>query len=88
MQGSDRYAANCILPRQRITIVSNSDILDNARRTQHDDWLKRDNSAYTMKNHHCVHGCKVWRQLLQEGIRGSQMYGGTSRMAVYGTCRC
>ncbi|KNF10896.1 transposase, partial [Escherichia coli] len=23
--GSDRYAANCILPRQRITIVSNSD---------------------------------------------------------------
>ncbi len=25
--GSDRYAANCILPRQRITIVSNSDII-------------------------------------------------------------
>ncbi|RCY98673.1 hypothetical protein DTL92_29345 [Escherichia coli] len=25
--GSDRYAANCILPRQRITTVSNSDII-------------------------------------------------------------
>ncbi|EIH88376.1 hypothetical protein ECJB195_1062 [Escherichia coli JB1-95] len=25
--GVDRYAANCILPRQRITIVSNSDII-------------------------------------------------------------
>ncbi len=25
--GSDRYAVNCILPRQRITTVSNSDII-------------------------------------------------------------
>ncbi|EGX08436.1 hypothetical protein BvCmsSIP063_03322 [Escherichia coli] len=25
--GADRYAVNCILPRQRITIVSNSDII-------------------------------------------------------------
>ncbi len=26
-QYGDRYAANCILPRQRITTVSNSDII-------------------------------------------------------------
>ncbi|ENH27890.1 hypothetical protein ECP03048163_4747 [Escherichia coli P0304816.3] len=38
------------MPRQRITTVSNSDIiLINAARAQRDDWLRRD-TAYTMKS--------------------------------------
>ncbi|ENC66257.1 integrase core domain protein [Escherichia coli P0299917.8] len=42
-----RYAVNCILPRQRITTVSNSDIiLINAARAQRDDWLRRDTRVY------------------------------------------
>ena len=53
--GSDRYAANCILPRQRITTVSNSDIIPDKlaiARAQHGMTLTEERySAYTMKNH-------------------------------------
>ncbi len=69
--GSDRYAANSILPRQRITTVSSSDIiLINAVPVrQRDDWLKREIQRVYDENHQVYGVRKVWRQLLREGIR-------------------
>ena len=67
----DRYAANCILPRQRITTVSNSDIIPDKRsaRAQRDDWLKKEIQRVYDENHQVYGVRKVWRQLLREGIR-------------------
>lgn len=68
--GSNRYAANCILPRQRITIVSNSDIIRiNAVPCQHIDWLKKEIQRVYDENHQVYGVRKVWRQLLRKGIR-------------------
>ena len=69
--GSDRYAVNCILPRQRITTVSNSDIIliNAVPRAQRDDWLKREIQRVYDENHQVYGVRKVWRQLLREGIR-------------------
>ena len=65
--GSDRYAANCILPRQRITTVSNSDIiLINAVPVRR---LKKEIQRVYDENHKVYGVRKVWRQLLREGIR-------------------
>ena len=69
--GSDRYAVNCILPRQRITTVSSSGIiLINAVPVcQRDDWLKREIQRVYDENHQVYGVRKVWHQLLREGIR-------------------
>ncbi len=70
LYGSDRYAVNYILPRQRITTVSNSDIiLINAVPVQRDDWLKKEILRVYDGNHQVYGVRKVWRQLLREGIR-------------------
>lgn len=69
--GSDRYAVNCILPRQRITIVSSSGIiLINAVpvRSAMTGWKKEIQRVYD-ENHQVYGVRKVWRQLLREGIR-------------------
>ncbi len=69
--GSDRYAVNCILPRQRITTVSNSDIIliNAVSRAQRDDWLKKEILRVYDENHQVYGVRKIWRQLLREGIR-------------------
>lgn len=69
--GSDRYAVNSILPRQRITIVSSSGIIliNAVPRAQRDDWLKREIQRVYDENHQVYGVRKVWRQLLREGIR-------------------
>ena len=52
VRGSDRYAANCILPRQRITTVNNSDIIRiNAVPVRSDDWLKKEIQRVYDENH-------------------------------------
>ncbi len=62
---------NCILPRQRITTVSNSDIHPDKRssRAQRDDWLKKEILRVYDENHQVYGERKVWRQLLREEIR-------------------
>ncbi len=62
---------NYILPRQRITTVSNSDIiLINAVPVRSsDDWLKKEILRVYDGNHQVYGVRKVWRQLLREGIR-------------------
>ena len=69
--GSDRYAANCILPRQRITTVKQQRHHPDKRsaRAQRDDWLKKEIQRVYDENHKVYGVRKVWRQLLREGIR-------------------
>ena len=76
-------------PRQRITIVSNSDIIriTQVARAQHDDWLKKEIQRVYDENHQVYGVRKVWRQLLREGIRVARCTV-ARLMAVYGTCRC
>ena len=56
-------------------------------RAQRDDWLKKEILRVYDGNHQVYGVRKVWRQLLREGIRGSQMYSGAPH-GGYGTCRC
>ncbi|MDF9334361.1 IS3 family transposase [Escherichia coli] len=65
--GSDRYAANCILPRQRITTCQQQRHHPDKRsaRAQRDDWLKKEIQRVYDENHQVYGVRKVWRQLLR-----------------------